>query len=529
MSLRRHFVLVGALLVLAGATALQAIAGVPSEPVPPSVQSAIDEITGKPVYEHSIWGYQVVDLDTGAVLLEQNADKMFVTGSILKVYATSVALDVLGPEYRFRTPVFRRGEVAAGTLSGDLVLVASGDYSFGLREQPDGTLAYNNFPEIDHNYADTGLPGPALVPNSHPLAALDELAREVRASGIRNVKGDVVIDDRLFETFDGWPDGLMSPIWVNENVIDIIATATKPGQAAQVDWRPKTAAVRVVSDVKTVSGEAAPLVVDSPRPGIVRVSGQVAADSAPILNIWQIPDPAAFARTAFIEALERAGVNVSANATGPNPTSLLPESRTFQRRNRVAERVSLPLSEYVKVILKVSYNRGADNMVCLVAVAKGSRECIDGLRTELATITRLGVSPVTTILFDGAGSSEYDRSTPVDYTTFMRNITHESWGADLRNGLAILGVDGLAATTEAGTPAAGHVFVKNGTRVQAVPTGEQGILSALTQVAYIDAQSGRKLVSALFLRDLSLGTDIEQFFAAGDDQGAILAAIQQGY
>lgn len=504
------------------------LAGVPAEPVPASVEETLESVTGKPVYEHSIWGYHVVDLDTGAVLLKHNADKMFVTGSILKLYSTATALAVLGPDYRFRTPVYRRGSVVKGVLAGDLVLVASGDYSFGLREQPDGTLAYNNTPEIDHNYADTGLPGPALVPNSHPLSALAELAREVRAAGIRRVEGDVVIDDRLFETFAGWPDGIISPIWVNENVIDITTRPTRPGQPAKVDWRPKTAAVRVVADVKTVRGEDTPLAVDSPRPGVVRISGSISADSPPILSIWQIPDPASFARTAFIEALERAGVRVDAPVTGPNPTTLLPESRTYQRRNRVAERVSPPLSEYVKVILKVSYNRGADDMVCIVAAARGSRNCPDGLETELDLITSLGVSPVTTVLFDGAGSSEYDRSTPVDYTTFLRNVTKEPWGAALRHGLPILGVDGTFATNQAGTPAAGHVFVKSGTRAQGAPTG-QGILSALTQAGYIDAKSGRRLVYSLFLRDVPLGPTLEEFFEADEDEGRIAAAIQQGY
>lgn len=530
MSRRLRIVLTGVLLVAAGVAAVASSAGVPSEPVPASVQSALDEITGKPVYEHSIWGYRVIDLNSGEVLLSQNADKMFVTGSILKMYSTSTALDVLGPDYRFSTPVYRRGTVARGSLSGDLILVASGDYSFGLRERPDGTAGYNSFPEIDHNYADTGLPGPALLPDSHPLSALEELAREVRASGIRRVAGNVVIDDRLYETFDGWPDGLMSPMWVNENVIDITATPTGAGQPAAVDWRPKTAAVRVVSQVQTVSGEGSPLVVDSPRRGVVRISGQISVDGGPVLSIWQIPDPAAFARTAFIEALERAGVRVDARATGPNPGSLLPRSRTYQGSNRVAEHVSLPLSEYVKVILKVSFNRGADEMVCIVAVAKGSTDCLDGLVTELATIMRLGVSPVTTLLFDGAGSSEYDRSTPLDYTTFLRNATKESWYLDLRGGMAILGVDGTAATSEAGTPAAGHVFVKDGTRVaMAPPTHEHGILSALTKVGYIDAKSGRQLAFALFLRDVPLSSDLAEFFAGNVDEGVIMAAIQQGY
>ena len=97
------------------------------------------------------------------------------------------------------------------------------------------------------------------------------------------------------------------------------------------------------------------------------------------------------------------------------------------------------------MILKASYNRGGDETVCLVAVARRSRNCIDGLRRELATISRFGVSPAITILFNGAGSSEYDRSTLRDYTTFLREVTSASWGSALRSGLPVLGVDGTFA------------------------------------------------------------------------------------
>jgi D-alanyl-D-alanine carboxypeptidase/D-alanyl-D-alanine-endopeptidase (penicillin-binding protein 4) len=209
------------------------------------------------------------------VLLNLDADKLFVTGSILKIYATSAALDTLGPDYRFRTPVFRRGTVRGGVLAGDPVLVASSDTSFGLRDRRDGTLGYNNAPEIDHNYADTGLPGPALLKSSDPLVGVNDLAKQVRGSGIRRVTGDVAIDDRLFRTFDGFADGLMSPIWVNENVIDITTRPTSAGKPAQVDWRPKSAAIRVVNRVKTVLGDGEPLTVRTVRPGLGDQQGQL--------------------------------------------------------------------------------------------------------------------------------------------------------------------------------------------------------------------------------------------------------------
>lgn len=523
MKRKRWALLTFGVLLAVGSPALGA-----DEPVPPGVQSVLTGVLSKPLYEHSTWGYEVVDQRSGAVLLSQNIDKTFVTGSILKLYSTSTALDVLGPNYRFRTPVYTQGRVSAGVLKGNLVLVASGDFSFGLRDRRNGTLAYNNSPEIDHNYADTGLPGPALIPRSNPLAAIDKLARQVHDAGIRRVQGNIVIDTRLFHTFDGWPDGVISPIWINENVIDITATPTSPGKPAKVQWRPRTAAITVQPQVRTVAGQGTPLQVDSPRAGVVRIRGTIGASEKPVLSISHIPDPAAFARTVFIEALRRVGVAVDASATGTNPASLLPRRRSYPARDRVALRISPPLSQYIKAILKVSYNRGADDMVCLVAAAKGSGNCLEGLKTELATISRLGVSPVTTILFDGAGSSEYDRSTLTDYTTFLRRAVTQPWGGALHDGLPILGVDGTFATNQKGTPAAGHVFVKSGTRAQIAPTG-QGIMSALTQAGYIDAHSGRKLVYALFLRDLALSPDFKQFYEADEDQGAIAAAFQEGY
>jgi D-alanyl-D-alanine carboxypeptidase/D-alanyl-D-alanine-endopeptidase (penicillin-binding protein 4) len=493
-----------------------------------AIPRAIEAIISKSVYARSIWGILVVDLSTGRVLIDQLGEKMFVPGSIFKVYSVASLLDVYGPEYRFETPVYRTGDVADGALTGDVILVAAADFSFGLREQPDGTLAFNNFPQIDHNYADTGLPGPALVPNSHPLAGVDDLAAQVRAAGIREVRGNVVVDDRLFNTYSRWPDGLISPIWVNENVVDITTTPTAPGQAAGVDWRPRTATYEVVSEVTTVAGEGTPLTVDSPRPGVIRITGQISVSSPPILSIWQVEDPASFARTAFIEALQRAGVTVRATATGKNPSDLLPPSNTAYTPARlVAKRVSPPLSEYAKVILKTSYNRGADLALCLLAVRAGSRDCAVGLVRELDILTRYGVSATSTILFDGAGSDERDRTSPVDMVTFLGAISRTPWGRTFRTGLPILGVDGDLATTGAGTPAAGKVQAKTGSRAAIAPT-DQGIITALTLAGYADTAAGRQVGFAIFLRDLAFRS-FDEFFAARDDQGAIAVAIQQAY
>jgi serine-type D-Ala-D-Ala carboxypeptidase/endopeptidase (penicillin-binding protein 4) len=500
--------------------------------LPPNVARAITDVSSKPLYTHSRLGIFVADQTSGETLVDQSGEKMFVTGSIMKTYSTAAALKAYSPQYRFRTPVYRTGARNGAVLHGNLVLVASGDFSFGLRDRPDGTLAFNSLPQIDHNYAYTGIPGAALVPNSNPLAALDELARKVRTAGIVRVEGNVVIDDRLFKEYNGWPDGLISPIWVNENLIDITVTPARPGRAATLQWRPKTPTIAIRSRVTTIASGAKtqPLDVTQAQAGTIEVSGEIAADAQPTLVAAPIERPADFARVAFIESLRRAGVAVAARDSGSNPVGLLPNPDAYSRSTMVAEHLSPPLAQYVKVILKVSYNRGADLMVCLVAVRARSRTCTDGLAPEVRTIDALGVSPQSTIVYDGAGSEDNGRTSPADEATFLRELLGVPWGHFIRDGMEIFGVDGLQALNGVGTPAAGKVRMKDGARIVGSPSG-QSYLPAKTAVGYIDAKSGRKLVFGIFLNDIPTtpAAGFATFQAADRDEAAIIEALQENY
>ena len=292
----------------------------------------------------------------------------------------------------FRTPVYRAGTLSGDTLEGNLVLVGSGDLSFGLREQPDGSLYSGEPARPRPQLRDGRLPG-AVEPPGDPLAALDELARTVKAAGITRVNGDVAVDDRLF-TPHTYPDGLISPIWVNENLIDIEVTpGAGAGQATTIDWRPKTASYTVETQATTIDAkQTTSLEVTEPTPGHLVVTGTIAAGNTPTLVVKEITDPAAFARTAFIEALQRAGVTVTATPTGPNPVALLPAKDSYPAADKLGEHVSATLAAYVKLIMKVSYNRGADLMTCLAAVKTGSTDCEEGLAAEVDTATALGVS-----------------------------------------------------------------------------------------------------------------------------------------
>lgn len=88
----------------------------------------IRAIMDKPRYSGATWGLRVVNMKSGAVIYDFNSQEELLTGSVRKLYSVGVTLNELGADHRFKTPVFRRGEVDNnGDLTGDLILVAKGD------------------------------------------------------------------------------------------------------------------------------------------------------------------------------------------------------------------------------------------------------------------------------------------------------------------------------------------------------------------------------------------------------------------
>src|SRR3954452_24984985 len=144
-------------------------------PLPPSSAAAIEALTTTaPRYANSTWGIVVDDALTGERVFAKNAQQMFVPASITKLAQGAAALEAYGPGHRLRTPVHRIGRVARGRLRGTLSLVASGDFSFGLRDRKGGSLAFADG-GADHNEANTL--GLVKSVSGNPLKALNSLAR----------------------------------------------------------------------------------------------------------------------------------------------------------------------------------------------------------------------------------------------------------------------------------------------------------------------------------------------------------------
>src|SRR5437660_12207244 len=79
-----------------------------------SLAQRIEAITRGPDYAQAHWGLLFVDAESGSVVYQHNADRLFTPASTTKLYTTATALATFGPDYKFQSPVYRRGDVADG-------------------------------------------------------------------------------------------------------------------------------------------------------------------------------------------------------------------------------------------------------------------------------------------------------------------------------------------------------------------------------------------------------------------------------
>ena len=465
----------------------------------PSWADRVDSVVNAREYAGAHWGILVVDLATGRPVFERNPDQMFCPASVTKLFTTAAALADLGAEYRFKTPVVRRGEVKDGTLHGDLILVARGDLSLGGRTGPDGSLL---FEDNDHSYGNG-----ALVP-CDPLAGLIHLAREVHSSGIRVVTGDILIDDRLFEAAVSTGSGpsRVSPIVINDNILDVVVQpGSKVGEPARVRFVPETAFAAADVRVETTAEGAEPATIQVRSVGARRftVRGKIPLNHKQVTDTYEVTEPAAFARALFIETLRNRGVQVAASPLGDNLLASLPSKGETAALPKVAEYISPPLREYLRVILKVSQNLHASTLPLLLAAKHDATSLDRGLRLEAEILGKLGVDVQTISFGGGAGGSRADLATPRATVALLRAMAARPDFSVFDGALPVLGRDGtLAKAVSPDSPARGHAHAKTGSFWVDNPLTGHHVLTSKALAGYLETASGKKLAFAFYVNDV---------------------------
>ncbi|HYL63323.1 MAG TPA: D-alanyl-D-alanine carboxypeptidase/D-alanyl-D-alanine-endopeptidase [Candidatus Methylomirabilis sp.] len=398
------------------------------------------------------WGLLVEDAQSGEILFERNPDSYFVPASNMKLFTTALALAKLGPDYRFHTTLETRGMISAGgILRGDVLLIGRGDPNLSNRKFP-----YELKEEFD------GLPEKVLA----------ELADALVARGVREITGDIIGDDSYFprERYsNGWEIGDMvweygaaiSAIVVDDNTVTATLTpGERPGDPVLATVAPLTRDFALQNDVTTSAADAKSDLTLTREPGanLVVVRGTLPAKSAPRKLVLAIEEPAQHAATLLAGLLSERGVKIDGKTRAVHvpDTDVTPQTV-------LAEHVSVPLAEAVKLINKISQNLHTEMLLRTVARQNGLWTTPEDLfKPAQDFYASVGIGLDDVIQTDGSGLSRHDLVTPRAIVTLLKYAQTQPWFDTYYASLPIAGVDGSLQDRMKNTPASGRIHAKTG-------------------------------------------------------------------
>ncbi len=432
-----------------------------------------DALLGAAPASKGEWGLLIADAESGEILYEQNADKYFVPASNMKLFSTALALAKLGPDFRFHTTVETRGAVSSeGVLNGDVVLVGRGDPNLSNRRFP-----YQLKEEFD---------GP-------PEKALAELADALVAKGIKEISGDVIGDDSYFPR-ERYPNGweiddmvweygaAISSIVVHDNTVTLTLTPGElAGSPVHAVVSPATPDFAVKNDVVTSAAEVKSDLTLKREPGanLVVVKGTLPAKSTPRKLVLAIEEPAQHAAATLKRLLEERRIKVGGTARARHEQAEVPGDPTV-----LAEHVSVPLGDSVKLVNKISQNLHTEMLLRAVARQNGEWSSPDDLMKIPADFyTAAGIVPGDVIQTDASGLSRHDLVTPRAVVALLGFAQKQTWFVPYYESLPVAGVDGTLEDRMKNTPVAGRVHAKTGS-----------VEHVRTLSGFAETLSGRRLI-----------------------------------
>lgn len=403
----------------------------------PSMPAAVQNALARTQIPLDAVALLVVDADgKSAPRLSHRADVPMNPASVMKLVTTTAALDLLGPAYTWRTPVWLDGTVVGGVLKGNLVIAGQGD--------------------------------PKLV-----LERLWLLLRRVQGMGVQRIAGNIVLDRRAFEVapanpgdFDGEPlrpyNAAPDALLLNFKSLVMTFTPLANGTVARVQMDPPLARVQWPTQVPLAQGTVcgdyrAALKADFSDPSRIRFGGSFPASCGE--KVWPVAysDPASY----NARALEGLWRNMGGELDGLVVDGMAPATApTF-------EVVSPTLLEVIRDINKFSNNVMAQQLFLTLGLrTPGLVRPIGPVATsESARLAvrqwwqhRINSSDVPTI-DNGSGLSRLNRISANHLAQLLQTAYTSPNMPELMSSLPIVGLDGTLKRSQA---SGGQAHLKTG-------------------------------------------------------------------
>jgi len=422
--------------------------------LPAGVVSALD-VRALP---HDTLSIYVEDLDSGETVLQWQDRVPRNPGSTMKLLTTLVALDVLGPTYTWTTDVFALGEVGGGKLDGDLLIRGSGD--------------------------------PFLV-----TERVWQMLRRIRQAGIRDIGGDLLIDDSLFEVashdpaaFDRQPlrayNVAPSALLMNFKVVRYWFEPEFDTNSVRVWLDPDLSGLDIDNRLSLVPGSCRGY-----QRGITITANQA---------VDEITFSGKFPSGCQRYAMDRTALNHNEFAFGLFSALWRESGGTFggewinaptpETAEPLVSFDSLPLADIIARVNKHSNNVMARQLLyTLSAEVLGKPGTEEGGRKVVDDWLRKNGLQFCELSYDnGAGLSRNVRMTARDFGSMLRFAWQQPYMPEYVSSLSLAGLDGTLSYRFDAPSLAGNAHLKTGS------------LDHVTAIAgYLQSRSGRRFAVAM--------------------------------
>jgi D-alanyl-D-alanine carboxypeptidase/D-alanyl-D-alanine-endopeptidase (penicillin-binding protein 4) len=338
---------------------------------------------------------QIVEIESGTVVAERNPNMALAPASNMKLFTTGAAVDLLTPAFELSTTVFARGPVdQTGTLDGDVKIVGHGDPTVGGRFH-----------------------------DGHATAVIDDFATDLKRSGVKTVKGNLIIEYGYMDTeyvHPTWPvnqlmtwyEAPVSAFSMQEGCVQVRVMPSRPGKPCVVQFEPPSSYIGL--DNRCVTGRSVPFITRARGSNTISVTGGVPARSGSRDAFITVENPIHYFAAVAHEAFERDGVHFQGQII-ITPRDERPDWRAVSQH-------STPLSIVLYVINKKSQNHYAEELVKIVgAEKKKNGSWADGTATVTEWLTgKLGVPPGEFHQVDGSGMSKDNRASANAFIHLLR-------------------------------------------------------------------------------------------------------------
>ena len=418
------------------------------------LQQQLSNHLAHPRFDAAMWGVKILSLDSGQVLFEQNAHKLFSPASNSKLYTVALVLDRLGPNYRIKTSLYAAAKPTRnGVLKGDLIVYGRGDPTINSR-----------------------------LRGGDIFRALDPLVFALTNAGVKRIAGDLVGDESFFwgppfgsgwalDDLESYYGAEISALTIDDNTVQIqVRPGEKAGVPCKLELSPATSYLRLSNRTETVQSGTRGINFHRPlNENVVYVSGQMPIGEELFKDDLTVHKPAGLFVARFKEALARHGIKIGGQVRVVNWLDRQARPLDYGALVELGFMESLPLRDMAGEVMKPSQNLYTDLLLGHVGEKfrrpedrRRSSEAL-GIRELEKFLGEAGIKAGEVLFEEGSGLSRNNLTTPNATIALLRYASSKPYGEAYFDSFPIAGVDGTLRNRMKGTAAAGNVRAKTGT------------------------------------------------------------------